>query len=172
MTVKESSPKVAVDRQAEDHGIHEAATLLREAVARKHEADSDALRVYRAEVEKSLGRFQGDLDVATAKLKAEQAESNPELRDSLQLAQAPLRRAVDELRVRASIGRMDLRDAQARLIDDSEGIGHGITVMLDELRHDTAGSLDDLRTRSLGLVHDVRRFLGALARDEDTAGEA
>ena len=153
--------------QAADHGIREAAALLREAVARKHEADSAALLGYRAEVERSLGRFQADLDVATAKLKAERAVSNPELRESLTLAQGPLRTAVDELRVRASIGRMDLRDARTQLVTDSEGIGHGITAMLEELAHDTADSLDDLRKRSLKLVRDVRRFVVAMGRAED-----
>lgn len=160
----------STDVAAAGEGLRTAAAKLRDAVGRQEAIDADALLAYRAKVDWALDQLQADLAAAAHELEIAQPDSSPDVHGALVTLNTTIRGAVDEIRVRTRIGRMDLRDARGHLVEEAESIGHRIVALVDELRREAVAPFEDLGRRSSQVVHDLRRGMGgidAMARADD-----
>jgi hypothetical protein len=143
----------------------EAATAaLREAIRELHRSDDEAWRRYAVDLEEATRRFDTTVGIAAARLRAERAASKEDLGSVVDDVMETWRARADELRVRAHVGQMDVRDlvsdTAAELDLASQRLGAVVVRLRSEvgesltlLRHEVTTALDDAGRILRGLPH-------------------
>ena len=134
--------------------VEEATASLREALAELHRSDDEAWRRYAVDMEEAARRFDTTVGLAAARLRAERAASAEDLGEVLDGVVDSWRSRADELRVRAHVGQMDLRDRLEETVEELDQAAQrmgtvlarlrsGVGETLSSLRHETEHAFDD-----------------------------
>lgn len=132
---------------------------LRKALEHFHESKDQAWKEYTAEVDRILARSNGDLEVAGAALRAQRAESREALRTALNEAEKTGESWLDDLRVQAELGRMDLRDELRSALSRLEHATGAFGRMIGHVAEDASTDLAELRASALKAIDEFRRAL-------------
>jgi len=123
----------------------------------------EAEQRYADEVGTALAMMELDLSIARAALDAQRADSSEELHASVTEAADAARTWLDELRVRSSLARMEVRDragVMGRRIDHSSAaVRRAGERVLDAV----GGDLDEMRHAALHGIGEVRQALSDTA---------
>jgi hypothetical protein len=143
----------------------EAATAtLREAVRELRRSDDEAWQRYAVDLEEATRRFDTTVGLATTRLRAERAASKEELGTILDDVLETWRTRADELRVRAHVGQMNVRDLTEETVAELDEAGRRLTTVVTRLRSDMGESLGTLRDEARTALDDVADILRGVAR--------
>lgn len=119
--------------------------------------DREAWQTYQAEVDRAATTMNHDVDVARAQLEERLASSHEAFADAVEREVNGWRGRVDDLRVQASLARMDATDEFAELLEPVERQLARATHRLEDLRAASTESWSALRLgieESLGTLKD------------------
>ena len=139
-----------------------AAASLREALVELHRSDDEAWKRYAVDLEEATRRFETTVGLASARLRAERAASKSDLSTALDEVVQSWRSRADELRVRAHVGQMDVRDLAEQAATDLEQASQRIGTVLSRLRSDVSESLSSLRGEARAAFDEAADILEGL----------
>ena len=143
----------------------EAATeALRDALRELHRSDDEAWRRYAVDLEEATRRFDTTVGLAAARLRAERAASKEDLGAVLDETVASWRARADELRVRAHVGQMDVRDFVTDAVEELDLASQRLGSVIARLRSGLGGGLLGLRTEAGEALEDVADIFNGLGR--------
>ena len=139
--------------------VEEATASLREALAELHRSDDEAWRRYALDMEDATRRFDTTVGLAAARLRAERAASAEDLGVVLDSVVDSWRSRADELRVRAHVGQMDLRDRLDETVAELDAAVQRLGGVLARLRGDVGETLASLRHETEQALDDAADIL-------------
>lgn len=135
---------------------------LREALATIGVDSDPAWRRFASMADWAMIEMEIELTVAAASLMADRADTRHEVHGALSKATDAVRAALDELRLHAHLGQLDLQEAAARRAAAIDAALHTAAAIVSSAEHEAGSSLGDLRHTAVGALDGLRRtFVGA-----------
>lgn len=146
-----------------------AAATARAALEQLHAAEDEAWAEYSRTVDEAMQHAQSELDMAAARLRAERAASADELEHAVAQAADLVRGRIDELRVRAHLGRMDAAATASSTLDELDHALTELRQISQRIGHGASSALGDLRTEALeGMGSAVGVLRRLITRDSSS----
>jgi hypothetical protein len=142
--------------------VEAATAALRDALQELHRADDEAWRRYAVDLEEATRRFDTTLGLAAARLRAERAVSKEDLGSVLDDVVQTWRTRADEMRVRAHVGEMDVRDKVGDTLGELDLATQRLGIVLARLQGGVGETLSAMRTEVAEALDDVTRILRGL----------
>ncbi|MEO6989198.1 MAG: hypothetical protein ABI239_11185 [Aquihabitans sp.] len=151
-------PKLRTQVSNSTADVESASSALRRVIGDLHETQGAAWKRYAADLEQATNRLDAQLAMASARLRAEQAKSKPEIKDALTQLADVWRTRADEIRVHAHLGEMDARDVGMRGLEELDNATHRVTELATGVLDDLGESLTSLRDRVTGILDDIGQW--------------
>ena len=140
-------------------GVGAATAALRKALNELHKSDDEAWRRYAFDLEEASRRFDTTMGLAAARLRAERASSEHDLKEALDDVALSWRSRAEEIRVQAHIGSMDVRDRGEETISELERASQRVVTLLSRIRDEVTDSLTVMRDEARAALDDAARIL-------------
>ncbi len=145
-----------------------AAAAFRHALDEVHAADDAAWAAYSRSLDDAARRLQAELLVAEAQLDAGRAAHTETVHDAVATAETALQEALDTLRVRAHLGRMDVSSTVTHALADLDHRAVAVRDAARRARSVAATTVDDAARAARVVLTDiveVLRLVAAFERD-------
>ena len=151
-------------------GVGAATAALRKALNELHKSDDEAWRRYAFDLEEASRRFDTTMGLAAARLRAERASSEHDLKEALDDVALSWRSRAEEIRVQAHIGSMDVRDRGEETISELERASQRVVTLLSRIRDEVTDSLTVMRDEARAALDDAAPVRALHAPHDVTPG--
>jgi hypothetical protein len=144
--------------------LHSTRDALGAAMQRLGTATRESWEVLAGDIERGFQELEAEVNLARTELEVELADTREAYRKALEQQLDAWRGRLDDLRVRAKLAQMEVRDEASELLDRVESAYHAARRHFDEATDDPGQTAEALRAGARAVLRDLRDSVAAARR--------